>query len=254
MARGDIMRVVICDTKQQTGRRAAADGAELIRRALGQRGGANIILGTGASQLEMLGELVAAEGIDWGRLSVFHLDEYIAMPASHPSSFRRFLRERFVERLPQPWPTLHCINGEADPAEECRRVGAIIASHPIDVAFIGIGENGHLAFNDPPADFQTEKPFLVVELEDEICRRQQVGEGWFASSADMPKRAISMSIRQIMRSAGIICTVPERRKAAAVRAALQGPVTPQVPASILQQHPAAAVYLDRESASLLDAR
>jgi glucosamine-6-phosphate deaminase len=244
------MKLVLCETKQELGRRAAADGAELIRAAIRERGGANIILATGASQFEMLGELVAAEGIDFGQVTAFHLDEYIAMPISHPASFRGYLKQRFVDRLPRPPAAFHYIDGEADPAAECRRVGEIIARHPIDVALIGIGENGHLAFNDPPADFRTEQPYLVVEL-DEACRRQQWGEGWFETLDDVPRQAISMSIRQIMKSAAIVCSVPDRRKAEAVRGAVEGPVTPELPASVLQQHDRATIYLDRESAGLL---
>jgi glucosamine-6-phosphate deaminase len=245
------MELVICDTKEELGRRAADAGAEKIRRALAGRGQSNVILATGASQFEMLAALVAAEGIDWGRVTGFHLDEYIGMPMTHPASFRRYLKERFVDRLPRPPAAFHYLDGQAYPQAECRRVGEIIGRHPIDVAFIGIGENGHLAFNDPPADFETDAPYLVVDL-DEACRRQQLGEGWFPKLDDVPRQAISMSVRQILASAAIVCSVPDRRKAEAVRAAVEGPVTPAVPASILQQHPAATIYLDRESASLLD--
>ena len=244
------MRWVICGDKDELGRKAAADGAEFIRSAIRERNRANVILATGASQFEVLGELVASEGVDWGRVSAFHLDEYMGMPISHPASFRKYLEERFVDRLPHPPAVFHYIDGEADPQSECRRVGEIIARHPIDVAFIGIGENGHLAFNDPPADFQTEEPYLVVDL-DQACRRQQLGEGWFATLEEVPRRAISMSIRQIINSAAIICSVPDRRKAQAVRNAVQGPVTSVVPASILQQHEQATIYLDQESAWLL---
>ena len=244
------MEVHIAETKQDLAHKAAADGATLIREASARRGRANIILATGVSQFEVLAELVAAEGIDWGRITMFHLDEYLGMPISHPASFRKFLKERFVDRLPRPPGAFHYLDGEADALAECGRVGAILAGHPIDVAFIGIGENGHLAFNDPPADFRTDEPYLVVEL-DEACRRQQLGEGWFATLDDVPRAAISMSIRQILRSAAIICSVPDRRKAEAVSAAVEGPVTPEVPASILQEHARATIYLDRESASSL---
>jgi len=249
------MELVVCDTKEQLGHRAAADGAKLIRRAIERHGAANIILATGASQFEMLAELVRVDGVDveevdWSRVTAFHLDEYIGVPFSHPASFRNYLKERFVERLPQPPAAFHYIDGEADPESECCRVGEIISGHPIDVAFIGIGENGHLAFNDPPADFQTQRPYLIVEL-DEACRRQQLGEGWFATLKDVPARAISMSIRQIVKSAAIICSVPDRRKAEAVRNAVEGPVTPEAPASVLQQHERTTIYLDRESAVLL---
>ncbi len=243
------MQIVTLETKQKLGWRAAADGAELIREAMRQRGHAQIILATGASQFEMLAELTMAAEIDWSRVTAFHLDEYIGMAESHPASFRKFLRERFVDRLPGPLAAFHFVDGESDPQGECRRVGRLIAECPIDVAFIGIGENGHLAFNDPPADFETEEPYLVVAL-DEACRRQQLGEGWFATFEEVPDRAISMSIPQIMKSAAIVCSVPDRRKAEAVRGAVGGPVTPELPASILQQHDRATLYLDRESASL----
>ena len=247
------MELVVCDTKQELGRRAAADGAVAIRAALQARGHANIILSTGASQFEVLDELVKAAKINWGCVTVFHLDEYVGMPMSHPASFRRYLKERFVDRLPQAPAAIHFVDGEADPATECRRLSDIILRHPIDVAMIGIGENGHLAFNDPPADFETNEPFIVVEMDD-ACRRQQSGEGWFAKPEDVPRRAISMSIRQILRSDAIICSTPDERKAKAVCAAVQGPITPTVPASILQQHPRATIYLDPSSASLLNGR
>jgi glucosamine-6-phosphate deaminase len=244
------MQLSLHETKQQLGARAAADGAAAIRRALDARDQANVILATGASQFEMLEALVAAEGIDWSKVTAFHLDEYVGMEATHPASFRRYLKERFVEKLPAEPAAFHYLDAETDPQVECRRVGRIIAEHAIDVAFIGIGENGHLAFNDPPADFDTDEPYLVVEL-DEACRRQQLGEGWFATLDDVPRQAVSMSIPQIMRSATIICTVPDERKAEAVRRAVEGPVTPELPASILQQHPSAVLYLDPDSASLL---
>ena len=244
------MQLIISDSEQELGHRAAKDGAVLIRQTIEQRGRANIILATGASQFAMLDELVAADRIDWSVVTAFHLDEYVGMPATHPASFRRYLSERFVERLPKPPAAFHYLDAETDPQAECLRVGEILKQHPIDVAFIGIGENGHLAFNDPPADFQTEQPYLVVEL-DEACRRQQLGEGWFSTLDDVPRQAVSMSIRQIIKSEALICTVPDRRKAEAVQAAVEGPVTPDVPASILQQHARATLYLDGESASLL---
>ncbi|MHC4800443.1 MAG: glucosamine-6-phosphate deaminase, partial [Planctomycetota bacterium] len=193
--------------------------------------------------------LVADNDIDWSNVTGFHLDEYIGLPFSHPASFRKYLKQRFVDHA--PLCEFHFINGEDDPQAECRRVGELISQHPIDVAFVGIGENGHLAFNDPPADFQTEEPYIVVTLDD-ACRQQQFGEGWFPSLEDVPQTAISMSIKQIMKSKSIVCSVPDRRKAKAVAVALQGPVTPDVPASILQQHPNVTIYLDREAASLMD--
>ncbi len=244
------MKINVFDTKQQMGAAAAAAGAERIRRALSQRGEANIIVATGASQMEMLTELIAAPDIRWDRITCFHLDEYVGLPISHPASFRKYLWERFHKQLPLPLKAFHYLDGERDAAAECKRVGQILTSHPIDVAFVGIGENGHLAFNDPPADFDTTEPYLVVNL-DEACRRQQLGEGWFPDFDSVPKQAISMSIKQIMTSRSIICTVPDQRKAQAVTDCLDGEVTNQHPASILQRHGDCEVFLDKPAASLL---
>jgi glucosamine-6-phosphate deaminase len=247
------MKISRCQDKQELGHRAASDGAEAIRRAIAARGQANVTVATGASQFEMLAELVKAPGIDWGKVVFFHLDEYPGMPETHPASFKKYLTERLVRKLPAAPKAFHFIDSMAEPAAECRRVGDIIKQHPIDVAFIGIGENGHLAFNDPPADFATEEPFILAIL-DEPCRRQQFGEGWFAEFEEVPREAISMSIREIMKAATLICSVPDARKAKAVKAALEGPVTPLVPASILQQHAAVTVYLDPDSAALLSTK
>ncbi len=240
----------IANTKQESGAAAAALGAKLIRNAIRKNGKANIIVATGASQFEMIQQLVKELRVDWTRVTAFHLDEYVGTPITHPASFRRYLWDRFASQLPLPLAAFHYINGEGDAQAECRRVGALIAKRPIDVCFAGIGENGHLAFNDPPADFSTAEPYLVVSL-DEDCRRQQMGEGWFKTLAQVPKQAISMSIRQIMKSRAIICTVPDKRKARAVRHCLTGAVTPMHPSSILQRHKAAWCFLDAESASLL---
>ena len=245
------MRVSIAQSVEDMGRSAAAEAADRIRAALAERGEAAIIVATGTSQFETLSALVEAPGIDWNRVSGFHLDEYLGLPMSHPASFRSYLKERLVDRV--PLKTFHYISGEGDPEAECQRLGSLIGRTTIDVALIGIGENGHLAFNDPPADFLTQQPFLVVTL-DAACRRQQLGEGWFASLDDVPTRAISMSISQIMKSRAIVCSVPEGRKAAAVQQAVAGPVTPELPASILQRHPNATLYLDVDSAELLDSR
>jgi glucosamine-6-phosphate deaminase len=244
------MDIKIMPDKAQMGKAAAAAGAEHIRRAIAERGSANIIVATGASQFEMLGALVAEPNINWNRVTGFHLDEYVALPLAHPASFRGYLWQRFVSQLPLPLRAFHFLDGEGDAQAECRRVADIIQKHPIDVAFVGIGENGHLAFNDPPADFNTEVPYLVVQLDD-ACRRQQLGEGWFPTFDDVPKQAISMSVRQIMKSRAIICTVPDSRKAEAVRNSVEGEVSPKVPASILQQHQQCTLYLDKPAASLL---
>jgi glucosamine-6-phosphate deaminase len=244
------MKLIVLKNKSALGQKAAADGARLIRAALARRGSANIIVATGASQFQMLRALCREPRIAWNRVTAFHLDEYIGLSITHPASFRLYLWQRFVSQLPLPLAAFHYINGETDPQAECRRLGKLISSRPIDVAFIGIGENGHIAFNDPPADFVTTRPYLVVNL-DERCRRQQLGEGWFKTLKDVPKQAISMSPRQIMKSAAIICTVPDRRKAEAVRNTVRGPLTPDVPASILQEHPRATIYLDPPAASML---
>lgn len=245
------MKIEIHDTKDKLGAGAGSKAAESIRSAIAGKGSANIILATGASQFETLEHLIAAEGIDWSKVVMFHLDEYIDLPESHPASFRKFLRERFVDKIPARPKDVHFVDGNApDPEAECERLNRIIADHPIDVALVGIGENGHLAFNDPPADFETEDPYIVVEL-DEKCRRQQMGEGWFKSVDDVPKRAISMSVKQVMKSKEIVCSVPDRRKAEAVKNCLEGEITPVHPSSILQKHDDCVVYLDRESSSLL---
>jgi len=244
------MDIQIMADKQQLGKAAAAAGAALVRLALAERGEANIIVATGASQFEMLAALVQEPDIPWHRVTGFHLDEYVGLPMTHPASFRLYLWERFVSRLPLPLRAFHFLDGEGNPQEECRRVSEIIRRHPIDVAFVGIGENGHLAFNDPPADFATDEPYIVVQLDD-ACRRQQLGEGWFPTLDEVPRKAISMSVRQIMKSRAIICTVPDRRKAEAVRAAVEGEVTPAVPASILQRHACCKLFLDQPAASLL---
>jgi glucosamine-6-phosphate deaminase len=238
------------DTKEKMGAAAAAAGAEKMRTALQERGEVNIIVATGASQFEMLEALTKEGGIDWTKVTVFHLDEYVGLSIEHPASFRKYLKERFEDQLPAPVRAFHYINAEDNPEAECRRVGELIAGSPIDVAFVGIGENGHLAFNDPPADFETEEPYLVVDL-DEACRQQQFGEGWFPSLEAVPAKAISMSVRQIMKSGSIICTVPDERKSEAVKNAVEGEVTPQVPASILQEHDDCQLYLDGPAASQL---
>jgi glucosamine-6-phosphate deaminase len=242
------MKILIFKTKQETGIKASADGAELIRQAITEKSNANIILATGASQFEMLAALVK-ENVDWSKVTGFHLDEYIGLPETHPASFRKYLKERFVEKV--LIKAFHFIYGQNEPAAECQRVGKIIRQHPIDVAFVGIGENGHLAFNDPPAEFETDEPYIIVKL-DEACRRQQLGEGWFSSLAEVPDRAISMSIRQILKSKAIICTVTDSRKADAVKKVVEGKITSDVPASILQEHHQAMLYLDENAAALLE--
>jgi len=204
-----IVEFKIFADKNQLGVAAAAQASSAIVTAIGERGQARIIAATGASQFEFLQALVGHSEIDWSKVEMFHLDEYIGLPITHPASFRKYLRERFIE--PAGLTNYHLIDGQADPQEVCRDLGKKIAAAPIDIAFVGIGENGHLAFNDPPADFETEEPYLVVNL-DEACRRQQLGEGWFPTFDDVPKQAISMSVKQIMKSRQIVCVVPDARK------------------------------------------
>jgi len=241
------MEVQVYSSKDALGAAAANAAADHLRRAILETGSAHMIVATGASQFELFSHLVQAD-IDWRTVTVFHLDEYIGLSAAHPASFRNYLLARFVDRLPA-LRRFHAIDGEADPQVECRRLGALIEAVSIDVACVGIGENGHLAFNDPPADFQTDQPYLVVNL-DAACRQQQVGEGWFPTLDAVPTQAISMSIRQIMKSRAIVCTVPDARKAAAVQKTLAGPVTNLAPASILQTHPHCTLLLDEPAAAL----
>lgn len=242
------MNVEIFDTKIDLGRKAADDAARIIQQAIAERDVAYLIAATGMSQFEFLDALVARD-IDWSKVVFFHLDEYVELSETHPASFRRYLKERIIDRV-RP-RTFHLIDGEAaDAVAECKRVRSLISQQQIDAAFVGIGENGHLAFNDPPADFATEEPYLVVDL-DENCRKQQVGEGWFADLNAVPRRAISMSIKQILKARNILCIVPDQRKAEAVRNCVELEVSPLRPASILQQHSNVTLYLDRESSSLL---
>ncbi|HEX4424429.1 MAG TPA: glucosamine-6-phosphate deaminase [Terriglobales bacterium] len=242
------MKLTICNDKFSLAQVAAEKATTAIRNAQLTNGTARIIAATGAAQFEFLDALTAKQEIDWHRIAMFHLDEYIGLPNSHPASFVKFLRDRLVGKT--GIKDAHFLNSEEDPEVVIRRVGEALRSAPIDIAFVGIGENGHLAFNDPPADFETEEPYLIVNL-DEACRRQQLGEGWFPSISDVPRQAISMSVKQILKAKEIICIVPDTRKAEAVRACFEGEISPMAPASILRRHPNTTVYLDTYSAALL---
>ena len=245
------MKTIIGKDKTDMAAKAADFAAERIRKAIADRGEARVIVATGASQFEFLEALVKEPGIDWTKVTGFHLDEYVGLPVSHKASFRNYMRERFVSKTPQPMKAFNEVNGEAeDPKAEIARLQKLLREAPIDVACVGIGENGHLAFNDPPADFNTEDSYIVVNL-DEKCRNQQVGEGWFATIDDVPKQAFSMTIKQIMWSRAICCTCPDARKADAVRGAVEGPVTNMPPSSVMQLHPDCALFLDPASASKL---
>ena len=246
------MNIYIGQDKFDMAESAARMAADRIRKAIADRGEARIIVATGASQFEFLEALVKEPGIDWSKVTGFHLDEYIGLPVSHKASFRGYMRERFVAITPQPMKAFNEVNGEAEDLQaEIDRLEKLIRVSPIDVACVGIGENGHLAFNDPPADFNTERAYIVVDL-DEKCRKQQVGEGWFASFDEVPKQAFSMTIKQIMWSKAIVCTCPDERKAEAVKGAVEGPVTNILPSSILQMHADCTMFLDPPAASLLN--
>ena len=242
------MEIRILTDKDSVGRAAASQAASALRRAIREQGTARVVAATGASQFEFLDALTTAPGIDWSKVEVFHLDEYVGLPITHPASFRKYLFERLINKT--GITQYHFLDGDEDAQGSVENVSRELQRSPIDLAFAGIGENAHLAFNDPPADFNTEDPYLIVELDD-ACRQQQVNEGWFATVADVPKKAISMSIRQILRSKEIIVVVPDDRKAQAVKNSLEGEISPIVPASILRTHPNATIYLDRDSAALL---
>lgn len=242
------MVVRVFEERNSLGQAAAVQAARAIRDAIAKRGRARVVAASAASQFEFLEALTEAPGIDWRNVELFHLDEYIGLPMSHPASFCKFLQERLIGKT--GITEHHLLNGEDDPAEVIRHTNQAISAAPIDIAFVGIGENGHLAFNDPPADFETEEPYIVVSL-DEACRQQQVGEGWFKDLAAVPKRAISMSVRQVLKAKEIVAVVPGPKKARAIKACFDGEISPMAPASILRTHANATIYLNRESAALL---
>ncbi len=226
---------------------AAADAADVVRASVAEYGRARVMFASGDSQLALLARLTADAAMPWGSVVGFHMDEYVGIDADHPASFARYMRERIVERV--PIREFHCLDGTAPPAEECERYAALLTEAPIDLCIMGIGENGHLAFNDPPvADFADPLVVKVVALDD-ACKRQQVGEGHFPTVAAVPPTAITVTIPALLAARRVLVVVPEARKAAPVAAALTGPVTPACPASILQRSPHATVYLDPDSAS-----
>ncbi len=242
------MDLIIVADRKEMGTLVAQRAAEILREAIDSQGAANLVVATGASQFEVLGELVSQPDLDWSRVTGFHLDEYIGIAPDHPASFIGYLKERFVDRV--PLADFHYLSGTEEASQVIAKVGKLISERTVDLMLCGIGENGHLAFNDPPADFEAEDPYLVVEL-DEPCRMQQVGEGWFSSLAEVPTHAISMSIRQIMKSKRILCSVPDEQKSGAVRATLEGKISPEIPASILREHDAATLIIDEASSAKL---
>ncbi len=244
------MEITISKNVEELGKTAAKVAAEAIKKAITEKGAANIILATGASQFTTLAALVLEPNIDWAKVTMFHLDEYVGMPETHKASFRKYLKERFLQKLP-PLKNAFLINAETDAEEVCKKLSDIIEIHPIDMALVGIGENGHIAFNDPPADFETQKPYFVVDLSNEACRQQQFGEGWFETIDEVPEKCITMSVAQIMKSKTIVSAVPEARKALAVKNTLQQEVSNLFPSTMLKNHPNCHLFLDVDSASLL---
>jgi glucosamine-6-phosphate deaminase len=242
------MTIKVFSSKAALAQAAASHATATICDAISQRGQARIIAATGASQFDFLDALTKTAVIDWNRVEMFHLDEYVGISDQAPASFCRYLRERLIDKV--GLKKYHLLDGMQNPATVIARMSAEIRKSPIDIAFVGVGENGHLAFNDPPADFDTEEAYMVVDL-NEACRRQQLGEGWFSTLADVPRQAISMTIHQIMKAEHVLCIAPDARKASAIKACFNGEVSPTAPASILQRHPNATIYLDKESAALL---
>ena len=245
------MNINIYDDKKETSHKAAEKAKEILVETIEEKGVATFVIATGKSQLDFIDKLTDFSEIDWSKTVMFHLDEYIGLSENHKASFRHYLKTNFLSQI-DDIGKVYLIDGENKPEIECERMNKLIKEYEIDVSFVGIGENGHLAFNDPPADFDTEKPFIKVKL-NEKCRKQQVNEGWFASIEEVPGQAITMSVHQIMKSKQIICTVPGRRKAEAVNNcfASEG-VSPEFPASILKKHDKTHVFLDEASANLIE--
>lgn len=244
------MKIYVDESAAALGQRAADETARRICEAVEERGECRLLLSTGASQFPLFDALTVKKYVPWNRVVMFHLDEFVDMEDSHPASFRRYLRERFIDRV-HPG-AYHLVSGEGDVQANIAALTVELRRAPVDIALIGIGENGHIAFNDPPADFDSREAYRVVTLE-ERCRRQQLGEGWFASLDEVPMRAVSMTVYQIMQSRAILSVVPDARKAEAIAKTLQAPaVTNLIPATILREHPDWTLYLDRDSASMVD--
>ena len=242
-----MMKLIVSTTKEELGKKSAAQAAALINKAIAENGSARILLSTGASQFPFFEEFVKAD-IDWSRVEMFHLDEYVGISEEHPASFKRYLLDRFVNKVNPA--KAHLINGLEDPKKTIAELTALLEEKPVDVGLIGIGENGHIAFNDPPADFDAKEAYRVVTL-DERCLQQQIGEGWFKSVEETYKQAISMTAPQIMKCKTIISVVPYKVKAEAIYNTLKNDVTPMVPATLLKRHADCTVYCDADSASLL---
>jgi len=243
------LSVHIFDTPAALGARAAEDLAAIIKESIARRDLASIVVATGNSQLEFMTALRRRDDVEWRKVRVFHMDEYLGMSEQHPASFRRYIREKLTDVV-RPREFFGILGDAPEVAGELRRYTELLKEYPPDACVMGIGENGHLAFNDPPADFTTTETIHVVTL-NEACRRQQVGEGHFGTMDEVPEGALSLTVPALLSAGQVLVVVPEKRKAAAVKAALEGPVTPDCPASLLQRQPHARLYLDRESSSLL---
>lgn len=241
------INISVSPTPAELGSQAAKKIAVLLNEVVARQGYARLVLSTGMSQFETI-DALTRETVPWEQVEMFHLDEYVGLPETHIASFRRYLKERFVSRV--PLKAAHYVSGEGDVAANISALAAELQRLPVDVGVIGIGENAHIAFNDPPADFETQEAYMVVDL-DERCKQQQVGEGWFASLAEVPQQAITMTVRQILSCRAIVTCVPHEAKAEAVFNTLTMPVSPQIPATILKTHPQWHLYLDNNSAAKL---
>lgn len=242
------MKVKVFENSEALGRGAAKYCATVLNKAIAENGNARLLMSTGASQFDTLKALIETD-IDWSKVAVFHLDEYVGLPESHPASFRKYLNDRFIN-IARPGE-VHFVDGEGDIQKNIRDLTEEVRKRPIDLALVGIGENAHIAFNDPPADFHTEEAFIIVNL-DEKCKRQQVREGWYETIDDVPKQAITMTVYQIMQSKVIVSCVPYKVKADAVKMTLENDLTCEIPATMLKKHENATLFLDEESASLVD--
>ena len=241
------MKLIVHNTKEELGLASAKHAASLINEAIEKQGYARILLSTGASQFPFFTEFVK-QPIDWSKVEMFHLDEYVGISENHPASFKRYLLDRFVNVVHPGY--YYLINGEKDPEETIAELTAILNEKPVDVGLIGIGENAHIAFNDPPADFDDPRAYKVVTL-DERCLQQQIGEGWFKTVEETYKQAISMTCSQIMKCRHILCVVPYKVKAEAIYNTLSREVTPEVPATLMKRHANCTVYTDADSSALL---
>lgn len=239
------MEIRICKNSEELGKSAAKYTAQVLKEAIAEKGSARIVLSTGASQFDTLKALVKEEGIKWECVEMFHLDEYVDLPETHGASFRKYLKERFVAKVGK-LKAAHFVDG----TKECiAKLTEEIRKEPVDIGLIGIGENAHIAFNDPPADFDTKEAYIIVNL-NERCKQQQMGEGWFATIDDVPKQAVSMTPYQIMQCKKILSCVPYKVKAEAVENTVKThEVTNLIPATLLKTHPDFVLYVDEDSAS-----